>query len=260
MLNLIHAEFYKMRKSSALKICVLITITCAVILCVLSNCNATGKTDIPESSMSGLSDVFILSVVGTLMTSLLICSDFENKNIHDAISCGRRSIVISKTVSYCVLVGLLILPYAVVGFVGFVSQGQFEATFTYSTYLNLMANKAGYAVNGANIGKSIEMLIVSIILYAARLSFCIPLAFKIRKAVVVTVVGVIVGFVSDFIMNVMSKVPVLDTIVEYTPFSYPMVELNMSQGELIKILAISVVFIILMVLLTYRIFKKDEIK
>lgn len=43
------------------------------------------------------------------------------------------------------------------------------------------------------VSKSIEVLLISMVLYVARLSFCIPLAFKIKKAVVVTVAGIVLG-------------------------------------------------------------------
>ena len=260
MINLIHAEFYKYRKSLALKICLLITTICAVLLGVLSNGIAKGTIDMAANSLSGLSDIFIMSVLGALMAGLAICGDFESKNIHDAISCGRRNIVISKSIGFCFIIALLVLPYAIVGLIGFISQGDFQSTISYSTYLSIMSNASDLPVNGQNIAKSIEVILISIVLYAARLSFCIPLAFKVKKSVVVTVVAVVLGFLCDFFVNLLSKVPVLDTIVEYTPFSYPMLTMEMGQGQLIKILFVSIGFIGLMVLLTNVLFKKDEIK
>ncbi len=260
MINLIHGELYKYKKSLALKICILITMVCAVLLAVLSNGNAVGTMNIPANSLSGLSDIFIMSVVGTLMASLIICGDFESKDMHDAISCGRRNIVVSKSIGYFIVIALLVLPYAITAFIGFITKGQFQATFSYSTYLTLMSNQSGVPVNAESIGKSIEVLLISIVLYAARLSFCIPLAFKIKKAVVVTVAGVVLGFLSDFFVNLLSKVPVLDTILEYTPFAHPIVTMDMSHGELIKILVISLSFFVFMIILTNILFKKDEIK
>ena len=194
------------------------------------------------------------------MAGLAICGDFDTKNIHDAISCGRRNIVISKSIGYCVIIALLTLPYAIAGFVGFVSEGEFQSALAYSTNMSMMANPSNYPVDGAGIAKAIEVLLINIVLYAARLSFCIPIAFKVKKSVVVTVVGVVLGFLCDFFVNMISKIPVLDTIVEYTPFSYPMISLDMGQGELLKILCISIGFIVLMIALTNVLFKKDEIK
>ncbi len=260
MINLIYGEFYKYRKSLALKICLLITTSCAILLGVLSNGMAKGTMEMTADSLSGLSDIFIISVLGALMAGLAICGDFDTKNIHDAISCGRRNIVISKSIGYCVIIALLTLPYAIVGFVGFVSGGEFQTSLSYSTYLSMMANPSKLAIDGTGIAKSIEVLLISIVLYTARLSFCIPLAFKVKKSVVVTVVGVVLGFLCDFFVNLLSKVPLLDTIVEYTPFSYPMLTLDMGQGELLKILCISMGFLILMIALTNLLFKKDEIK
>lgn len=260
MINLIHAEFYKLRKSTSLKVCFLITTICAIVLGFLANGIAKGEVDMPTSSLSGLSDIFIMSVVGTLMASILVCSDFESKNIHDAISCGRRSIVLSKAIAFVYVIAILVLPYALVGFVGFLTKGTYSDALPYSTYLTLMANTKGAAVDAENIAKSIEVLLISAVLYAARFSFCLPLAFKIRKAIVVTVAGVVLGFLSDFFVTLLSKVPVLETILDYTPFSYQMLRLDMSQGELLKVLGISIVFLGLMIWLTNVLFKKDEIK
>ena len=260
MINLIHAEFYKLRKSTALKICFLITAVCAVVLGGLANGIEKGTVDVPVSSLSGLSDIFIMSVIGTLMASILICSDFESKNIHDAISCGRRSIILSKTVAYIYVIAILLLPYALVGFIGYITKGQYNDALPYSTYLTLMANTKGAEVDAGNIGKAIEILLINVLLYAARFSFCLPIAFKVRKAIVVTVIGVVVGFLSDFFVNILSKVAVLDTILDFTPFSYQMITMDMNQSELVKILLVSVVFIGVMVWLSYALFKKDEIK
>ncbi len=102
------------------------------------------------------------------------------------------------------------------------------------------------------VSKSIEVLLISMVLYAARLSFCIPLAFKIKKAVVVTVAGIVLGFLSDFFVILLSKVPVLDTILEYTPFSHQIITMDMSQGELIKILIILCIVLFFYILFLRR--------
>lgn len=260
MINLIHAELYKIRKTGVFKIGVLITAVCAFVLGVLCYNIGTGAVDIPMQSLSGLSDIFIMSVMGPLMAGVLICNDFDSKNIHDEISCGRWAIVFSKSVVYLLLVAVLVLPYAIVGFIGFVTETTFASPFAYSTYLTLMVNKAGYVVDGTNIAKSIVVLAISLLLYAARLSFCIPVAFKVRKTVAVTVIGVVVGFVIDFIINVLSKIPGVDTLVKFTPYSTAIVTMENTSGELWRIVGSSVLFIVIMIAITYGIFKKAEIK
>lgn len=260
MINLLHAEIYKLFKSKAFHGCFLVTTVCAVILAVLSHQVAAGNISMTADTMSGLSDIFIMSVVGSLMAGLLICADFDNKNIHDEISCGRFSIVMSKSLIFVIMISLLVLPYAIVSFVGFVSGMDFNQAFSFSTYLKLMANVKGYSINAQNIGKAVEVLVISLLLYAARLSFCIPIAFKIRKSVTVTVIGVVIGFVSDFVLSMLGKIPGVKELAKYLPFSYMMMDIGMSQKELIKILLVCIVFIGLMIWLTYALFKKSEIK
>lgn len=260
MINLIHADFYKLRKTLAFKVCLLITIGCAAILTFLSHGMATGTLEVQSSVASGLSDAFMVSVIGSLFAGILICNDFDSKNIHDEISCGRGSIVVSKTVIYTIVIILFVLPYAIAGFVAFVSKGSFTMDYNFSTYTAVMANSTGMAVDGNAIFKVIRLLLVSVILHAAKLSICIPLAFKVRKSVIVTVIGVVFFCVIDSIINVLVDVPVVGEILKFTPFSYNLLPMTISEGELLKICLVSTGFIIIMAFVTYRLFRKAEIK
>ncbi len=260
MINLMHAKLYELRKSMTFKVSLLVTTLCAVILAVLSNGVALGKLDVTADTASGLTDAFIISVIGSLIAGNIICSDFDNKNIHDEISRGRKAIVTSKVIIYCLVISILVLPYALVGFIGFLAQGSFSPNFNFSTYTMLMSNPQGFSITGDNIGKAILVLLVSIVLHVARLSICIPIAFKVRKSVVVTVIGVVFLFVVDFFMVMVAKISALADVVELLPYGKAVLTMDMSTGTLIKYVISSLVFINIMRVITYVGFKKSEIK
>lgn len=260
MINLLHAELFKLKKSVALKICFLITTLCGIILAIVSHGAATGELNIAANSASGLSDIFILSVIGSLMAGIIICNDFESKDIHDAISCGRFSIVLSKTITFVLVVCVLALPYAIVGFSGFLSGSEFSDTFTFSSYTMLMANIGRYEINSEVIFRAIGILVVSIILYAGRLSICIPIAFKVRKPVIVAVIGVVFSFAIDFVVSIISDVKVLGDLIDYTPYPHLLLSLDQGNDYLLKVLVVSVVWIIIMIIVTHVMFKRSEIK
>lgn len=260
MINLFKAELYKLRKLKAFKICILISFICAVCLAVITHGLATGDIGMDSSNTNGLSDIFIISVLGPLMTGFVICADFDSKNIHDEISCGRFSIVMSKSLIFAIVISFLALPYAIVALVCFISGAEFSSPFVYSTYLNMMVNENSMAVDASGIVKAVAILLVSFVLYVARLSFCLPLAFVNRKSVVVTVIGVISGFLIDLVMNGISKIPGIGKVTEYLPYHYAEIDLDSSASDLVRILIVSLVFIALMVILTYRLFKRSEIK
>lgn len=260
MINLVHADLYKLRKSIALKICFLVTTICAIAIAVISFKVAYGEMEIDISSASGLSDIFLMSVIGPLMTGFLVCSDFSSKNIHDEISCGRLAIVLSKGIVFAIIIALILLPYVILGLAGFVSGEKFTALFPYSMYVNIMVNSEGLANTSGNVGRVIAVLAVSVICYIARTCIFIPIAFKLRKSVVITVIGVIFGFFVDLLLSGIEKIPVVGDLVEYLPFHYSIINMDASQGELLKITFISIIFFAIIMGITYLSFRRSEIK
>lgn len=259
MINLIHAELYQLRKSFLLKVCYLVVIACSIVYAVLAHQVAMGDTSMVGNA-GGVSDIFILSVIGPMLAGIIVCNDFESKNLHDAITRGRKAIVGSKIVVFTLLMMLMVMPYAVTALIGFVSKGEFSSDMFISTYINIISNSGNYDVNAAGTGKVICILLVSLLCYASRMSFCIPLAFKVRKSVIVTVVGVIFGFLIDLILSGAGKITGVDRITDLLPFTHTFLSMDMTWGEIGKVAVVSIVFIILMGALTYRMFKRAEIK
>jgi ABC-2 type transport system permease protein len=265
MINLIHSEFYKLGKSTGTKICFLLSLVSAFFLIYISHSIAVGNMSADlNGSASGLTEVMIVSLLGSLMAGMLICSDFETKTIHEAIASrnGRRTVVISKAFVYFIEVSLLLLPYAVITLIGFLSGAQFSKPFVASVFIGILANEAGIGVTVAAAFKILLISFVTMLVYAARLSICIPLAFKVRKPVVVMAVGFAFSFLFDVIIGVLDDVSIIHDIISFTPYSRKMLllPLDAGAGTLFKAAAVSIVFFAAVTAFTYLLFRRDEIK
>lgn len=263
MLNLIHADLYKLRKSTGAKICFIITCICAVAFVYVAHCIAIGKLSSNVSgSASGLADPMLIWLFGSLMAGILVCSDFETKTIHGAVSCGRINIVISKALVYFIIIILLVLPYMLVTIVGFCSGEKFGTPFVGSVFLGILANGSGLTVTVTTICKIIVVSLVEMILYTAELSICLPLAFKIRKPIVVMAIGFSFGFLANLIIMALQDVPVLKYVIKNTPYYFGLniITVKTAAGTLLKVTIISIVFFTIMVAITHLLFRRSEIK
>jgi ABC-2 type transport system permease protein len=213
-------------------------------------------------SASGLSEIVIMALFGSLMTGILVCSDFESKTIHASVTRGRLAVVLSKTLIYVMIHALLLLPYMAVTLITFCTGVKFPALFIPSVFTQILYNETGAGITAGILAKIIVISLITMLVHAARLSVCIPLAFKIRKPVVVLVIGFAFDALIDLLISVLSKVELLKSVISFTPYErkYILLEMNTSAGTLIKAAICSIIFIGLMAALTYKIFKKAEIK
>lgn len=263
MLNLIHAEIYKLTKSTGAKVAFIISSISAISLACISHFIARGtlSTDIIGSA-SGLSEVMIISLLGSLMAGILVCTDFETKTIHDAVVCGdgRRAVVLSKIIVFVLMIAILMLPYAIVTLIGFSTGAEF--IFVSSVCTNIMAENVALGVSASVIFKIIAIFLVEIIVYAGRLSICIPIAFKAKKPIVVMGIGFILSGLIDLVIVLMDKIPGFSKIISITPYyrDYILIPMGTGVGTLLKVIGISVLFIVIMTLIAYKIFKRAEIK
>jgi ABC-2 type transport system permease protein len=264
MLNLIHAEFYKLSKSTGAKVCFILIFVSAAVLMYISHCVAIGSmSEDISSSASGLTEIMMISLFGSLMAGILVCSDFETKTIHDAVASGngRKAVVISKVLVYIVVISLLLLPYAVTVIIGYCTGAEFSAQFVASAFVRILADQAGTSVTASGLGKIIFVYLVTVIVYAARISICIPLAFKVRKPVVVMGFGFASGALIELANGLLKDVPVLGNLISYTPYArtFTVITTDLGTNTLLKATISSIVFIGIMTGLTYSIFKKTEI-
>jgi ABC-2 type transport system permease protein len=265
MLNLIRADLYKLRKSLALKICFLVTCVSAGALTYISHAIATGSMSASVSgNASGLSDICMMALLGSLMTGVLVCSDFETNAIHDAVTCGsgRISVVVSKALVYLLLIAFLLLPYGVATVVGFCSGAEFTKPFVPTVFLGILANETGISLTAAAICKIILLSLIAMLVYAARLCFCLPLAFKLRKPVAIMAIGMATDFLVDLVIRLLNGVPVISNILSFTPYSKGLAYLTMgaSVGTLLEVIVVNIVYFAVMTGITFLLFRRAEIK
>ncbi len=265
MINLIHAEFYKLYKSISIKLCFLIAGISAAAFTVISHALAAGSISKNViGSASGLSELVIIALLGSLLSGILVCNDFETKTIHDAVACGkgRRSIVISKMLIYICIMLVLLMPYGVSSIVGFCTGAQFVKPFVGSAFLRMLYDGNNYSLTTGNICKMVSVSLTLVLVHAARLSICIPVAFKTRKPVAVTAIGFAYSILIDLILGLLKDTPVLGKLISISPYNREFILMSFdTKAEVMgKAVISSTVFLVLMTILTYYSFRRAEIK
>lgn len=264
MFNLISADLFKIRKSISIKVLVAITALCAVAMTVMARLIPQGALDKSVSSLVFLfSDINVAGILVGVIAGIFICGDFENQTIHDAIAGGhgRGSVLISRTVTFYCSVLAILLPYAIVTSIALGTGAKFGPVSPSGTFLHLLT-APGAPVSGAQAGKLIAVIITLIVLYAGQMSICIPLAIVLKKPVLVIAINYGVQILCGQLAQIAHTSSSFNTVYSLTPYgtSYMQAALNTPAGDLVKSLAVSAGFMLIMVLLAYTAFRKAEIK
>lgn len=265
MMNIFRADMFMLRKSKGFKLAVLVSLLCVSALGMVLHFVQTGKIgkDI-LNSISILFDAMMVSMLASLMIGSYICGDFHSKTIHSEVGCASRGkVIIVKFFTCMFITALITLPYAIVSVICFASKAGFaQLNGIPSLFTGIMSNTSGADVTASSVAKGLALSFVGMLIYAARLSICIPLAFKVRRSVIVMACGIAAAFGLDMlIVKAADKVPVLGTLFKNTPYAI-MYDLDMGAGAgtIIKAVISSVVFIGVMIMLTYAMFRRSEIK
>jgi ABC-2 type transport system permease protein len=217
-----------------------------------------------SGNASGLTEIVIVSLLGSLMAGILICSDFETKTIHDSVASGngRFAIVISKSLVYILIIAILLLPYLAATIIAFCTGAKFASPFVASVFIGILSDTAGRGISVDTIGKMIIVSLTVILIHAARLSICIPFAFKIRKPVVILAIGFIFDAMIDLLIRALDGIPILSDVISFTPYyrDYLLLTMSTGAGVLLKAVLSCIIFMAIMTGLTYAIFRRDEIK
>jgi ABC-2 type transport system permease protein len=265
MLNLIQADLFKVRKSMAIKVLFGISTVSAAVMIWFAFLISQGTL---EKSFSGLgfmfSDINVISILGGIVASILICGDFENKTIHDSIANGwsRSFIVLSKTSLIGICLAFLLLPYALLTFVALSTGSEYSMGAVGVGFLNVLATESGSVLSAGEVWKMMAVMLSLMLVYAAQVSICVPLAFLLKKPVLV--VGMYYGLSvsSGQLLSLSQSSPVFDRIFSLTPFGghHVFLTLTSGAGDIIKSILVSLCFITIMITITSGIFRKAEIK
>ena len=260
MINLIRADLYKLRKSTSIKVLFVLCCIAAGIMYVVSNQLTEGNLSHDIVGFGAfVTDFQMISLASIVFISMFICSDFDNKTIHDSISSGysRGSIVVCKTITYFISVLIFLLPYVAVSIIGICSGNSFEA-FLPSVFQSIMKNDAEISFSFVVILKIICIWITMAILYASQMSISLHIAFSIRKSVILMSLGYIINAGIAQLVNIDK----LSNIFKFTPFGVDYSKLTLEAGTSVygNFIFISLIFMAIMVILSYLAFKKAEIK
>ncbi|GGH21238.1 hypothetical protein GCM10008013_19030 [Paenibacillus segetis] len=265
MLNLITADLFKLRKAMGIKIILSITTVSAVIMAVMAYLIPQGKID---ASMTGIgfmfSDINMISILGAVIAGIFICGDFDNKTIHASISGGssRGAIIVSKAIVFGGALTLILLPYVIVTGFALSIGSKFDMGSVGVGFLNLLTTEGSTTFSAPEIWKLLAVMLTLLIVYAAQLSICIPLAFVLKKPVLVVAIYYGFSILSAQLIRISESSPIFDTIFSCTPFggNYAFTTLDTSAGDIIKAIAASLLFIIVMLAITYSAFRRTEVK
>ena len=265
MLNLIQADLYKMRKSSVINILFGITTLCAIAMVIMAYL-------IPQEKISSqytgigflLSDIDIISILGAVLAGTFICGDFDNKTIHQAITsgCGRSVIVLSKAIVFFSALVFILLPYAIVTGIAISTGYRFDMGAVSMGFLNILSKNSSIAFSASVFLKMFTAMFTLFIVYIAQLSICVPLALILKKPVLVVAIYYVLSILSGQLAGLNGSSTIFDNIYGCTPFggNYSLVTINSGAGELLKAIAVSLIFTIVMLFVTFSIFRKSEIK
>ncbi|RXZ80393.1 ABC transporter permease [Paenibacillaceae bacterium] len=265
MLNLIQADLYKLGKSKAIKVLFAITTLSAALMAVMAYLIPQGKI---KGSMTGIgfmfSDVNMISILGAVIAGVFICGDFDNKTIHDAIAngCSRGAVIVSKAAVFCCAITIILMPYVLITGIALGTGSEFSMGSLAVGFLNILTTESSSTLSAAAIWKLLIVIMTLIIVYLAQLSICVPLAFLLKKPVLVVAIYYVFTIFCAQLTGLGDSYPVIDHIFDWTPYggSYTFVVLDTVPGDIIQAIATSLVFIVVMVAITYMAFRKSEIK
>ncbi|BBF44928.1 hypothetical protein lbkm_3668 [Lachnospiraceae bacterium KM106-2] len=265
-MNLIKADFYSIFHRKSFYIMFGLMVVCAFAFVATSygvESGALGKSAI--GTASGFMDTMILNIVGPILAAIFICSDFQNKTIHDMVlQNGRRKIVWAKMVPYAGVIAIMLLPYALFTLIGCLSGGKFSVMFANSvdsSYMTMLANETKIAFDGKTVVKLFLVLVVIALIYISRMSICLLLSVLIKRPVAVVGIGIIVELLLSLVAVAGADSKAVTSAIDWTPFlMLRKNNLTASVADLLKTAGTSLVFITIILNITTGIFIKAEVK
>lgn len=265
MNNFIKADMYMNTKMKSNYVLFTFCLATAIgIAYVMSEMNIGNFGPEVGVNISLMSDTILIPLFGGIIVGNIVADDFESKNIHSLVMAGkgRLRIVISKTISYAIILFIITLPYALVTIFASISDGSYASLNGIpSQFFNLMVDVSNAEKSFENILRCIGLNMLIIYLYIAKLSICIPVAFLSKKKIPVIVVGFITAFGFDIIGSLVKDVPIISSFIASLPYSLANdIVFTASNAELLKVFIGATQFIIIMVYMSYKAFRNADIK
>lgn len=260
MINQLRAELYMLRHGLTVPLCLLACTIAAALYMVLQHQLATGSLGPAEANgVAGLSDVMLVSLLGSLIYGAVVALPFETKSVHNALLATNRAAFVAATTTISALaVTALSLPYGLAALAARMTGEAFAPAVP--TAFSLLAAQTG-DLTGSEAGTIIAVTLTSAVMSAAKLSVCLPLAFWLKRPLVVMAAGFAWSFVADLLGSAAAGVPGLSAVVELTPFSAEHAPgPGSTGGEMLGAVIVSVVFLALMGLASWLVLRRADIK
>lgn len=224
--------------------------------------------DLLDSSLTSIGFLFIdlnvISILGAVVASIMICSEFDNQTIHDPIVTGhsRGSVVISKSLVFFSAVGLILLPYVIFTGIAVIIGGDFFIGTETGGFFNILTQHSSGLATGAEFGKLLAVMSTLLLVFMSQLSICLPLAFGLKRSVLVVSLYYAFSLVVGQLAALQGTFPLVETILSFTPFDGTRLALTIhsSTGDLLSTIVICVFFTIVMIGTAFLIFRKAEIE
>ncbi|WP_150267246.1 ABC transporter permease [Paenibacillus tepidiphilus] len=263
MFNLIRADVFKLRKSAALKWILLVACLSTAVMATLAYLIPQGQLDDRLSGVGFLfSDINIISILGAITASILICGDYDNKTLHHAVAAGasRRAIIGGKMAVYSCAILLTLLPYAVIVSTLLAFGGEFGMGSASIGFLHLLTS--GNELTGAGLGKLLAVSLTLALVYIAQLSICLPLALLLKRPVFVVALYNAFNAMTGQLLAFSSADSGFGRIFARTPYGgkYIFSTLETAPGDLLEGIAVSLIYTAAMAGVAWLIFRKAEIK
>ncbi|HLS24507.1 MAG TPA: hypothetical protein VK063_01380 [Beutenbergiaceae bacterium] len=259
MINQLRADLFVLGRSTTAGLCLLAVTLTAGLYTWLQHSLAVGALSANSASgVQGLSDVLLISLLGPLLYGVIVSQPFDTKSVHNALlGSGRGAFVGAKTVVASLLVATLSLPYGIGVLVGRATEAEFAPAIP-TAFSLLLAE--GRGLTAAEAGTVVAVTLTSAILTAAKLSVCLPLAIWLKRPLVVMAIGFVWSFVADLLAARLSDVDALQALVRLTPLAAEHLPVPGSTGaDMLTAVAVSVVFIALMGLASWLIFRRSDV-
>lgn len=253
--SLIQADLYKIFKSTSTWVVVCVAVLSAAVLAASAYYVNDGTITVETASgtLSLFTEPQMIALLGSMLAGIVLCTDFDNKQIESAVSVGhsRSSIAAGKMISLLMLTALIYLPYILVMFILPLTNLEFM-NFLPTPVLNTIAEDSGFP-------NTLVVASTTLLLLFSQLTISILYMFLLKKPVLV----IAATYMTILILGPISNLnDTLSSIMSYTPYGVGIAEFNaeVDPGFILESIVIAVVFILIIYALTWIIFRKDEVK
>lgn len=263
MINFIHADLYKLKKSLYMKIIGSISFIGAIAMAFFSMAIANGNVSKEVIELAYLfADFQMIGLLGAIFAASYICGDFENKSIQDMITSGahRFQIVVAKSIVVAITITYLLLPYVLVAVIGVISSIKYQA-YLPSVFLMIMKNSNQLPLSIGVFLRILLLFLTVALVYVGQLSICTFLSFSIKKPAIVMIGSYVISFIGGQSQS-LKEDSIIKKILSITPFGcdFSKLVLDANAKVFVRNWLVSIGFVSIIMLLTYVVFRKSEVK